>query len=142
VIGSASFCDPQLRAAGLAAQPDPLRSGRQPVDPIRDLIDPNALGHPLGGPHPGEDRIDRGKPLLVGLSIGDVDAPRNRPTIAAARPITLCRFTGRPLRASILTGISPCEATNRRRLFSRRKISALAQSHRRAAFSGTESNTD
>src|SRR5580700_3185715 len=38
-----------------------------------------------------------------------------------------------PPRAWIFTGISPYEATNRRKLFSRRKISALFATHRRAA---------
>ena len=45
-------------------------------------------------------------------------------------------------RLGYATGISPYEAANRRRLFSRRKISALFASHRRAAFSATASSTD
>jgi hypothetical protein len=33
--------------------------------------------HALGEANPSEDRIDRGKPLLVGLRIRDVDATRD-----------------------------------------------------------------
>ena len=59
----------------------------------------------------------------------------DRPTIACGSSHHLSRFAGRPSRPWIVTGISPYEATNRRRLFSRRGSLALFASHRRAAFS-------
>src|SRR5262245_10521446 len=36
---------------------------------IGNLLDPDAHRHALGQPHPGEDRVDGGQPLLVGLRI-------------------------------------------------------------------------
>ena len=47
----------------------------------------------------------------------------------------MSRFAGIPSRAWLVAGISPYEATSRRRSPSRRKITALFASHRRAAFS-------
>src|ERR1700722_12624517 len=41
---------------------------------FRNLVDSDAYGHPLRQTHPGENRVDRGKPLLVGARVGDIDA--------------------------------------------------------------------
>src|SRR5712692_8156810 len=51
-------------------------AGRQ-YHAFRHLIDVDAHRNALGQPHPGEDRIDVGKALAVGLGIRDVDAARD-----------------------------------------------------------------
>jgi hypothetical protein len=43
---------------------------------VRYLIDPDAHGHALSKAHPSENRVDSGKPLLVGLRVRDVDTAR------------------------------------------------------------------
>jgi len=50
---------------------------------IRYLIDVDAHGHALSEAHPGEDRVDRGDALLVGLRICDIDATGNAADMAA-----------------------------------------------------------
>src|SRR6266568_6303886 len=44
---------------------------------FRHLIDMDAHRDALGQPHPGEDRIDVGQALAVGLGIRDADATRD-----------------------------------------------------------------
>ena len=43
----------------------------------RHMIDLDANWNPLRQPHPGEDRIDVGKALPIGLRVRHIDAPRN-----------------------------------------------------------------
>ena len=57
-------------------------SGDQ-VSAIRCLIYLDMYRHTLGKAHPSEDRVHRGKPLLVSLRVRDVDATRDAADLAA-----------------------------------------------------------
>src|SRR5229473_7971054 len=57
-------------------------AGRQ-YHAFRHLIDVDAHRDALGQPHPGEDRIDVGQALAVGLGISDVDAARDAADVTA-----------------------------------------------------------
>jgi len=50
---------------------------------IRHLIDVDVHRHALGEPHPGEDRVDRGEALQVGLRVRDIDGARDAADMAA-----------------------------------------------------------
>jgi hypothetical protein len=88
--------------ASLGLRPGPridLRGGRHPCrkdHALRHLIYVDAHWNALGKAHPGEDRVDRGKPLLIGLRVGDVDGARNAADmatndLAVAHKFDLCR---------------------------------------------------
>src|SRR5580704_3619540 len=52
-------------------------------DAVRHLVDLNANWNSLGEPDPGEDWVHRGNALPVGLSVGDVDRPRDALDVSA-----------------------------------------------------------
>jgi hypothetical protein len=66
------FCtSPAALFRGLRAPVDLNRRGQasDQANAIGDLLDPDVHRHALSQTHPGEDRIHRGKPLLVWLRV-------------------------------------------------------------------------
>src|SRR6266851_2375217 len=66
------------------------------ADAVRYLIDVDAHWHALRKSHPGEDRIYRGEPRLIRLSVRDVDATGDaadmaRNDLAVAHQLHGCR---------------------------------------------------
>src|SRR3984893_7235785 len=62
-----------------------LHGGRHPGrkdHALRHLIDVDAHRNALGKAYPGEDRIDRCKPLLIGLCVRDIDGARDAVDVA------------------------------------------------------------
>src|SRR3984893_11123190 len=62
-----------------------LHGGRHPGrkdHALRHLIDVDAHRNALGKAYPGEDRIDRCKPLLIGLRVRDIDGARDAVDVA------------------------------------------------------------
>jgi hypothetical protein len=58
-----------LRPRGSRIDLDRRRHAGDQANPIWHLIDLDAYRHALGQAHPGEDRVHRGKPLLVRLHV-------------------------------------------------------------------------
>src|SRR6266446_5910900 len=78
-----------VTAGSLGWRPRPridLHSSRHPGcedHTLRHLIDVDAHRNALRQAHPGEDRVDRGEPLPVGLRVRHIDAARDAADMAA-----------------------------------------------------------
>jgi hypothetical protein len=70
----------RLRGARLDLHGRGRAPPRHQAHAVGHLIDVEAHRDALRQAYPGEDRVDRGEPLLVGLGVGDVDAAAMRAT--------------------------------------------------------------